>query len=356
MIIFYFLLLFLMLFKSKIKIKSFHDDYMSYDKTMAIKGIFAMLIFMRHAVPYVGTSNLWIDVSFARTDRFLGQGIVCLFLFYTGYGIYESYKRKRNYFDNFLENRLLKTIFSFDIAIIMFLLVRTLILQKHVGVIELAKALVGIGSIGNSNWYMFYVFIAYIIAFLCFKICKKSDILSICAVTVLTLCYCIYGKHGGLDLWWYDTALCVPLGMFYSYFKTNIERLLKKHNLIYYFSFVICILVYAFTTHYHFETRNNTLIIISRIFFTLMVVMLTMKVSMKNKVLLWLGKYSFGIYIMQRIPMIILIHYIPSINPYLFVVLSLALTIPLAFGFTKLSGLLTKIVFSKSSETVVIER
>jgi peptidoglycan/LPS O-acetylase OafA/YrhL len=77
---------------------------------------------------------------------------------------------------------------------------------------------------------------------------------------------------------------------------------------------------------------------------------------MKNKALLWLGKYSFGIYIMQRIPMIIMIHYMPKINSYLFVVISLVLTIAFAFGFTKLSALLTKIVFAKSSKEVTIER
>ena len=356
MIIFYFALLLLMLFKAKIKVKGFHQDYMSYDSTTAIKGIFAILIFMRHAVPYVGTNNWWIDTSFARADRFLGQGIVCLFLFYTGYGIYESYKKRRSYFDNFLENRLLKTMFSFDIAIVFFFLVRTLVLQKKVGVIELVKALVGISSLGNSNWYMFYIFIAYIIAFLCFKICRKSDIMAICAVTVVTIGYCLYGKYGGLDLWWYDTALCVPLGMFYSYFKNKLDRFFQKNNLIYYLSLLISILVYVFSTHFHFQTRNNVLIIVSRLFFSILVVMITMKVSMKNRVLLWLGKYSFGIYIMQRIPMIIIIHYMPNINSYLFVALNLVLTIALAFGFTKLSGLLTKIVFAKSNTEVVIER
>lgn len=350
MIIFYFLLLAVMLFKAKVRVKGFHSSYLSYDSTTAIKGIFAILIFMRHVVPYVGTSDLWIDTAFVSVDKFLGQGIVCLFLFYTGYGIYESYKKKRSYFDNFLENRLFKTMFSFDIAIILFLLVRSLILQKHVGVIELAKALVGISSLGNSNWYMFYIFIAYIIAFLSFKLSRKNDIMAICIATVLTICYCIYGKFGGLDLWWYDTALCVPLGMLYSYFKDRIERVLMGNNLSYYFSFVVCVLVYAFSTHFHFETKNNMLIIISRLFFTLAVVLLTMKLSMNNKVLNWLGKYSFGIYIMQRIPMIIIKQFAPDINPYLFVSVNLVLTIALAFGFTKLSNLLTGVVFAKSND------
>lgn len=350
MIIFYFLLLALMLFKVKIKVKDFHTEHLSYENTTAIKGIFAILIFMRHAVPYVGTNSLWIDTSFAAIDKYLGQGIVCLFLFYTGYGIYESYKKKRNYFDNFLENRLLKTMFSFDIAIVLFLLVRTLILQKQVGVIELAKAFVGISSLGNSNWYMFYIFIAYVIAFLSFKLCKSSDIMAICTVTILTIGYCVYGMFGGLDLWWYDTALCVPLGMLYSYFKNRIDGLLQKNNIAYYFTFALCVIVCIFATNFHFETKNVPLIIISRIFFTLAVVLFTMKVSMKNNVLIWLGKYSFGIYIMQRIPMIIISHYMPSINSYLFVAINIALTIGLAFGFTKLSNMLTKVVFAKSEQ------
>lgn len=56
-----------------------------------------------------------------------------------------------------------------------------------------------------------------------------------------------------------------------------------------------------------------------------MIILLMMKVKIGNGFLIWLGANLFPLYIYQRLPMIVLSTYF-SLNPYVFIVLSFALT------------------------------
>ena len=72
-----------------------------------------------------------------------------------------------------------------------------------------------------------------------------------------------------------------------------------------------------------------------------------MRVSVHNKVLMWCGKNLFGLYILQRIPMIVLKEVgLASYNKYLFFFASLAITVPLAWLFEKYTGKLWGLITS----------
>ena len=77
------------------------------------------------------------------------------------------------------------------------------------------------------------------------------------------------------------------------------------------------------------------------------------EISMNNKILAWLGKYSFAIYVMQRIPMMILQKYcLPEMNRYVFVLLSLVFTVLLSFLFGLLTDAANKLFFSKTQKNL----
>ena len=65
-----------------------------------------------------------------------------------------------------------------------------------------------------------------------------------------------------------------------------------------------------------------------------------------NPILRWLGEISFSIYILQRLPMILMEHFGLARYNLLFAVLSIALTLPLAWGFNKLYALVDRRLFS----------
>ena len=166
--------------------------------------------------------------------------------------------------------------------------------------------------------------------------------------TALTLVYILYSKRSGIDLWWYDTALCVPLGMIYSHVKDRIEKMFFNNNLLYYTMTLIVIGLYIGSTLLHLKNGDQTVVIFSRLIFTLAYVLVSMKISFNNKILAWLGKYAFAIYVIQRIPMLILQkYYLPDMNKYVYVIVSLILTLLLAFLFELLNKAVQTLFFEK---------
>lgn len=99
MILFYFLLFLLVIARLRFSRQGFYADYLSFDTTNAIKGIFIALVFIKHVTPYILNSEYVFDDSllnlfFLYIDSQVGQWIVAMFLFYSGYGIMESIRKK----------------------------------------------------------------------------------------------------------------------------------------------------------------------------------------------------------------------------------------------------------------------
>lgn len=194
---------------------------------------------------------------------------------------------------------------------------------------------IGWESIGNSNWYMFLTFILYIFTLIGFSLFKKNNRNSIIFVTILTILYSvIILKYK--PQWWMNTALCFPLGMFYSYYKENIERYLMN-NIRYFITTIILIGVWAILTYiYMYKTSNAIIYSIISCVFSLIIVCITMKVSINNKILQFLGQNVFWMYILQRIPMIVFSKFGIEKYSYIFFILCFGVTVGLSYVYTNI--------------------
>lgn len=284
--------------KFNVKDKS---DYLSIDNTQAIKGIFILMVFFSHFNSYVMLSGAY-DGIYRKFFFFIGQAMVALFLFYSGYGVMESIKRKgEGYIDKFSKSRILSTLFNFDCAVILYLIL-ALILGNEITIKQVLLSLIGWDSLGNSNWYIFVILLLYLLTYIIFKIFRKKShhlsvlILGIIACIIIYLTYCFKIK----DSYWYDTILCYVFGMSYSLEKERIERIINKNIVTWLFSFAILAGGY-----FVFRGHSVKYDIIANLFFTAAVIVFTMHITLKNKILVWCGKNLFEIYILQRIPMII---------------------------------------------------
>ena len=104
---FFFLFCFLSVLNIKIKgIDNFFNEYMDLENTNAIKGIFVWLIIFHHKTIYGINKNYIYKIITGN----LGQKIVSMFLFYSGYGINESIKIKG---DNYIQKLLIKALIMF---------------------------------------------------------------------------------------------------------------------------------------------------------------------------------------------------------------------------------------------------
>ena len=129
----------------------------------------------------------------------------------------------------------------------------------------------------------------------------------------------MYKKH-----YWYNTILCFNLGMWYSYFRESVEAFLStsKNYLI-----VLAISLFAFIVAFFLIETQSPLFIIKALLFSLSFVLIQMKFSFgKSRILSRLGKHVFSVYMLQRIPFMLLTELNLNRNIYLFFIITLFLT------------------------------
>lgn len=333
------------------------DDYMSRERTTSIKGVFAIIIFLSHLLQYVnlsGHANL-----FAREVIInIGQLMVTVFFFYSGYGIVESCKRSPNYILGFFRKRFLKTLVHFDIAIAMFALVN-LLMGKPNKLTTFLWALTGWKGIGNSNWFIFCTLALYLLTIPAFILLHKHRRIAVGVMWGLTLGLILCLRDAEKDSWWYNTLLCYPLGMLWSEIHGFIEEKFRKNILCWWGTAAVTFSVFAICASLYIRRRNGHhypgflrsmdpqwFYLFFACMFCLAVVVSQMRLRTHNPVLHWLGVHSFWIYILQRIPMRVLQHLGIDKHTEVFIILSLAATLMLAPAFTWATGKLDNVLFS----------
>ena len=326
MIVFLFLIIALCLYKIKIANNGYFSDFLEREQTNSIKGLFILFVFLRHVLPYIAKSgyefNAFGDPVVLFVDGILGQLIVVLFLFYSGYGVMEAIKNKGNvYISQMPHKRILPTLLNFDIAVLCFVLL-DLLLGIPMNSTQVLLSLTGWDSVGNSNWYIFVILICYVVTYLFIN--EKRMFLGTTMLFVVAMILLLSGKPE----WWYNTILSYPAGILFSKNKEKIIDLWKKYYWRILFTFILffCVL-YPFRSDC-ISLKYNILSII----FAFIAVQLTMKIKVSNGILCWLGVNLFPLYIYQRIPMILLSKKTFTVeNPLLFMMVSLIVTVFIAW-------------------------
>ena len=283
----------------------FYDDYLSKASTTCVNGVFVFFVFLRHFGEYIEYAPY--DKLFSYVAQHILQLLVVTFLFYSGYGIMCSIRKKgMDYVKAMPYHRALKVWMHFALAVLLFYCV-DLLCGKKFPLSRVLLSFVGWEAIGNSNWYIFYVVITYLVTFVAFLIAdkltkKRRDILAVCLITLCSVCYMLI-LHPLKGKYWYNTAISFPIGMFYCLFEDKIRKIIQKNNLIYWLTSAVALVYFYFC----YQRRESFLYYQCCVIgFIALILLGTMKFRVNNSILLWLGKYTFEIYILQRIPMLVL--------------------------------------------------
>ncbi len=342
MTVFLLIIVALCLYKIKLPkplLSGFNDNCLDITVTNSIKGIFILLVFLSHvnnyllAYPEYLSSRLnSIYCNFQM--QHLGQGIVIMFLLYSGYGVMESIKKKGTAYVNAIPcKRFLTTLINFDCAVFLFLILGLFLgTYKEWSIGQILLSFTGWTGIGNSNWYIFAVLMLYMITFVSFKIGKEKYNLSACFVTLFTFVYIVVMSRFK-EAWWFDTVMCYPIGMWISINKERIFSFFKK-NKVNYYAVTLSVMI-AFVVLHIFRNKHILCYEAAILLLSVLVVLITMKIDINNPILQFLGKYLFEIYILMRLPMLVLLHF-GITNTYLFVIISFVLTVLMALVFKKL--------------------
>ena len=328
-----------------VKVTKANADCLTRSSTSAINGVFVLLVMLSHGVGYLPQTGA-LDAAYLAVRAFLGQLVVATFLFYSGYGIHRQLSsRGEAYAKTLFTNRFLKVLFHFDLAVALFLLVQTLLGERYPAK-TILLSFVAWEKVGNSNWYIFAVLCLYLAVFAAYNLIRKNDLAALIAVTVLTGGYVILLARFGnrpSDCW-YNTVFCFPAGMWFSRYADKLLPFLQRKWTLW----TASLLLTAALTVFLVNTRDPWLYNLRAVAFALFIVLVTMKVKIGNKAVCFAGALTFWIYILQRLPYILLKKAgLVNVDPYLYIAVCIAVTIPLAFGADKLVAKLDSLIWKK---------
>lgn len=272
-------------------------DALSRSQTQAVKGIFVITVFFSHFCSYVSLVQ-WFDKPLGVYCRWLGQLMVVPFLFYSGYGVFESAKKKGSaYVKAFPRKRILKTLLHFDMAVFLFIVFDAIFSPGRLSVPTVLRSLVAWDSIGNSNWFVFAILCAYCFCWAGLALFRGGRFRALLATLALCLLY-IAVVSRFKESWWWDTILAFPLGCAASLWKDKLAFLEKP------FPWAgCCVLSLGALAAARLGWLPGCRGQIALVFLVALIVLSSMRFALGGKILSWCGEQVFGIYILQRLPM-----------------------------------------------------
>ena len=325
----------------KINKQKYNKEWLSITQMTNIKGIFIIIVFLSHMRQYISANSIDTILHNELMGR-IGQRMVVYFLVCSGFGVMENIKKKgKLYISAIPHKRVLNVIIKFDIVVCIYILVDIIINRTcSYSISHILLSFTGWESVGNSNWYVFAIIYAYIVTWIAYSVTKKHKC-GIAIVCLLSMVYIVVLFIANKGTWWYDTILCYPVGMLISLYKEKIEKVFSN-NIFY-------IVVLSLSVFCTFVNQNTIYIqIVQMLFFAVVMILGTMYVSFCNPFLEWCGRNLFGMYILQRIPMIVLKELgFAEKNIYLYTVLCFIICCVLALIFNKLMKSLENVIYSK---------
>ncbi len=330
------------------KWKEWNEDVLSYDQTKSFLGFCAIIIILHHCSQRTCAPWLSPRLIVPGLDIFVYVGYLCVavFFFCSGFGMYTSSHKKKEFFKGYYK-RLLK------------ILIPAVIMWFAFFFVEKAKGVrvdppVWINTY-DYIWYIPAMVYMYLIFFLAYRIIKNET----AAVVTIILGSCVYFvlcMFFSPGTWWYNTTHMFAVGVITAKHKDRIISVLKKGYPIWLIlslaitvsGFYISSYYYDFVTTFKLEWQESAYSIaeitgqvLSALFFVIFVILVGMKVKIGNKVLLFLGVSTLEIYLVHPLfvqlfsfafirPSAAPLYHIE--NPFLYAAAVVAVSVPLAYA------------------------
>lgn len=338
---FCFTLLILIVVFVGIRCRKKESEILDLTDTTTINGICVLFIFLSHSTQYFPLSNGFFDQLYQHVQNIHNQWVVAPFLSFSGYGVMISIINKKEYIHYYPYKRILKTLVNFDIAILLYLVVGIIVGNVY-SIPTIIGSFVGMTSIGNSNWYIFAILIMYLFSYIAARITEDygKQIILLFTGTVI---YIVMMKCFGFEERFFSTIMCYPAGAALGLYKDPIINFLKKRKCI---SIIAMIILIAIT----YKLRYNPLIMnISSIIFVASIVWFLCFFMIQSRILSFFGKHAFSIFILQRIPGILISEFILkyNINKYILLIIDLIIVIAISVIYDYFLKILDRIILNK---------
>lgn len=295
-----------------------NEDFLSLQTSKMLLGFFAILIVFHHLVQQSGSN----DAGLLYILEDFGVGFVGVFFFFSGYGLYESFKKKGDYLKNFFKKRYPAVLIPAFTALLIFLAF-DIIDGGITSPLDFIAKLTGWKLLNPHMWYIVEIAILYLLFFLAFRLIKNHTI----ALSLLFFCVLVmvagslllgHGNAWFQGEWWYNTSLLFPFGIWFSMHREKITDIMKHYYILLMpVTLILFIGFYKATAymleHYGYwsETAldpgyDDKLRCLSVqcpmvLFFVLLLLFIGLKLKIGNKGLELLGNISLELYLIHNL-------------------------------------------------------
>jgi len=307
------------------KKNEYNESAWNLSQAKCLQAFAALMIILHHCVQTITDYDHDYKGPITEWNSF-GILFTSIFFFFSGYGLYISYITKDNYLKGFLSKHLPKLLIPFIITNILYLVI--LSVERISSPLDIFTSIFGLTLINTNAWFLVELIFLYIAFYLCFSKAEndKKGFIYLAIVTVILVLFSMLLCHDNSQInghwfmgeWWYNTSLIFLMGILIAKNeKTIISFIKEKYSLLLPLSIVLCVGWYYVeefvldTWGYYEEYRwhpgypeklislLSQTILCALYIFTLLII--NLKIEFKNKVLSFLGKICFEIYLIHDI-------------------------------------------------------
>ncbi len=199
---------------------------LSLAQAKALQGFLALCIVFHHCAQKV-VFDRWrtgFSPSGLEVMALIGFVFVGYFFFCSGYGLYQSCQRKRDYLDGFLRRRALPLLLIYYVCNTIYLVGR-LAMGETFGALRFVGLACGLELANPNSWFVVTLPLMYLLFYFSKRRCIDEALVTR-RLFVGTGAYILAGMvvsvvHRGdymvfLGRWWYNTAILFPLGYLFG--------------------------------------------------------------------------------------------------------------------------------------------
>ncbi len=295
-----------------------NEDFLSLKTSKMLLGFFSVLIVFHHLVQQSGSN----DAGLLYILEDFGVGFVGVFFFFSGYGLYESFKKKDDYLKSFFKKRYPAVLIPTYTALLIFLIF-DIFDTGITSPLDLIAKITGWKLLNPHMWYIVEIVLLYFLFFMIFRLIKNQSL----ALTVLFVCVLgmitgsLLSGHGNgwfQGEWWYNTSLLFPCGIWFSMHREKLTEIIKHfYILLAPVTLIIFVVFYKATAYmlekysYWSETAldpgyDDKLRCLSVqcpmvLFFVLLLLFIGLKLKIGNRFLELLGTISLELYLIHNL-------------------------------------------------------
>ena len=306
------------------------------EQTTAIKGLLAILVVLCHLRSYITIvdSNFWLHKIFVA----FGYLSVGCFFFLSGYGLNIQYKKKKDYMQNFVKNRIFP--FYIKYLIILFAYIALFAVSGNgINIPLLCKSFFIGGTLVINGWYLQASLLLYVLFFFSFRFTKKHRHICMLLGIIGYMILCIafnFGSH------WYQSVCCFLIGIFYCEIHDS------KYNFTLWHGLIAALLFVAITFCSMINTNPYLNVLLVTVSSSLMILLMgatPLKQKLNSIILRKIGEISLELYAVHgAIITILRSSFIWIKNDFLFVAVVLGLSFIGALIFSKILKLSNKLI------------